>query len=75
MAAVGRDLSDDFLHRRSRLVTHAGYDVAVGVESDANVSVPEKLLDVLRVDALYQQQGCARVPEVVQPYPRQVRPF
>ena len=60
------DSGKELLHRVHGLIPHARYDVAVGVEDYGNVGVPEELLDVLRVDALYEQQGGARVPQIVQ---------
>jgi hypothetical protein len=39
--------------------------VAVGVEGYGDAVVPEALLHVLRMYALYEQQGRAGVPEIV----------
>lgn len=65
--------SQGVVHRPGCDVPHAGYHVAVGVEGDADVGVPEHLGDDLRVDALREQQGGAGVPQVVEANVRQPR--
>src|SRR5918998_1572340 len=57
------------VHRAGGSIAHVGQDVAVDVEGEAYVGMPEEVLDELGVDALAQQEGGARVPEVVEAGP------
>ncbi len=43
-------LTEHFFHSGHGLVAHPRYDVAVGVEGDGDVGVPEKLLEVASVN-------------------------
>jgi hypothetical protein len=51
------------LHGADGRVSHARYHVRVGIEGDRYVGVPYKLLDVLGVYTLTQQERCAGVLE------------
>jgi hypothetical protein len=58
-------VSQSLVHRVSHPAVHPLDDVAVHVEGDAYVKVPEKLPDVLGMLACYEQYCSASVPEVV----------
>ncbi len=59
------ELSESGVHRSGSGVSHVGEHVRVDVEGERDVGVPQKLLDVLGVHALPQQQRGAGVSEVV----------
>ncbi len=63
-------LSERGVHSAGDGVSHIGEYVRVDVEGKAYVGVAQKLLDVLRVDALPQEERGARVPEIVEAYRR-----
>jgi hypothetical protein len=57
--------SERGVHSSGGSVTHVGEYVRVDVKSEANVSVAQKLLDVLGVHTLLEKERRARVAEVV----------
>ncbi len=61
------DRGGALLHRREHM--------RVGVERDGYGGVPQHLREDLGVHVLGQEQGSARVPEVVEAYLRQPRPL
>lgn len=62
------------LFKRPRgLLLHVRHEVRVDVKGDAYGSVAQHLGHDFRVDVLREQEGSARVPEVVEPYRPQPR--
>jgi hypothetical protein len=49
--------------------------VGVPVEGELHRCVSQRLLDVSRVGAASQEEGCVGVPEIVPPYVGQPRPL
>lgn len=58
-----------------RTLLHCWKNVRVSVQGDSNGRVAEHLGNDLGVDIAREQQGGARVPEVVEAYFAQVRPL
>ena len=50
----------------SRSALDGGQDVAIGIEREGDVSVPQSLLHDLRVDALREHETGRRVPQIVE---------
>ncbi len=60
---------------RRGVAAHARHPMAVGVEGELDRGVTERGLDVLRVDALREQQRHVGVPKVVPSDVWQLRPL
>ena len=52
---------------------HRGYPVRVAVKGELNAGVPEEVLNVLRVRATREQQGSARMPQIMKAQVLQTR--
>jgi hypothetical protein len=58
-------LSQSLVHALRCVSSHGGYPVGVAVEGHGYAGVPQMVMNQFGVDTASQEQGGARVPEVV----------
>ena len=74
-SAASEDIRQNFSHGPGRLLLGRRRDMGVGVQGEPCREVAQHPGHRLDVHPVLKGQGCERVPEIVEPDPRQSRPL